>query len=94
MINITKKGNKAWVTFSIKPTMDGDVFLCGEWNNWEEEKMKMKKNGEYYIRRTLDCDKSYQFGYKVGSDVWLCDSEVESIVSPFGSQNNQINIRS
>jgi len=87
MLKITKKGNKAWVTFTFVPESKSEVFLCGEWSEWKDEKMKVKKNGECYLTKVLKCDESYEFGYKL-DDTWNCDSEVESVESPFGSKNS------
>ncbi len=92
MLKITKKGNKAWVTFSVVPTQDSDIFLCGEWSDWEEEKMKVKKSGEHYLTKVLPAGKSYQFGYKTDNDKWICDNQTELIKSPFGSYNSLLKI--
>lgn len=91
MLKITKKGDKAWVTFSITPKEECEVFLCGEWNGWEDEKMKVKKSGEHYLTKVLKCDESYQFGYK-SNNVWSHDSEVETVETPFGSKNSLLKI--
>ena len=91
MLKITKKGNKAWVTFSIIPMSESEVFLCGDWNEWENEKMKVKKNGEYYLTKVLQSGDSYQFGYKTGN-IWSYDNEIESIDSPFGSKNSLLRL--
>ena len=53
MIKITKKGKKAWVTFSKMPSSDEEIVLCGEWNDWNDEVMKVKKSGEFYITKVL-----------------------------------------
>ena len=91
MLKITKKVNKVWVTFSMVPTADGEVLLCGEWSDWKDEKMKVKRSGEYYLTKVLSAGKSYQFGYKTG-DIWSCDNEVESVESPFGSKNSLLRL--
>ncbi len=87
MVKITKKGQKAWVTLSILPNDGENVSICGEWNDWQDEEMKVKKSGEYYITKVLPLGKEYQFGYKINQDGWQCDNELESVQSPFGSQN-------
>lgn len=89
MVKVTKKGNKAWVTFTAP--VEGEVTLVGEWNDWEPEEMKVKKNGECYLTKVLKTDASYQFGYKVADD-WIVDDETESIANPFGSQNSLLNL--
>ena len=92
MLKITKKGDKAWVTFSMMPTSEEKVFLSGEWNDWKEEEMKSKKNGEFYLRKFLKCDNEYQFGYKTENAFWICDNETPTIDSPFGTKNSVLKI--
>lgn len=91
MLKITKKADKAWVTFSIIPAPDSEVFLCGDWNDWQDEKMKIKKSGEHYLTKVLKCNETYQFGYKIDNN-WSCDSEVESVDSPFESKNSLLKL--
>ena len=87
MIKVTTKGNKAWVTFTIHPEGASEVQLCGEWNEWENEPMKLKKSGEFYVTKVLPIGSEYQFGYRVNGNQWHCDDELECIPSPYGSQN-------
>jgi 1,4-alpha-glucan branching enzyme len=88
MLKITKKGNKAWVTFSIVPESDEKISLYGDWNDWEEEEMKVKKSGEFYLTKVLPCENEYQFGYKVNNKSWICDSDTKTVNSPFGTKNS------
>lgn len=92
MIKVTKKGKKAWVTFSILPEENETVCICGEWSDWQDEPMKVKKSGESYITKVLAVGKEYQFGYRVNSDRWVCDRELESVESPFGTQNSLLTL--
>lgn len=87
MVKVTKKGAKAWVTFSILPNGDESISICGEWNDWQDEPMKVKKSGELYITKILPSDKEYQFGYRV-DNAWQCEDELESVDSPFGTKNS------
>lgn len=92
MIKITTKGNKSWVTFSIIPNEGESVEICGEWSEWENEPLKTKKSGEMYITKILNCDKEYQFGYRVNGTEWRCDDEAECVPSPYGTQNSVIKL--
>lgn len=92
MIKITKKDDKAWVTFSMTPEGDEKFEICGEWNDWVHEPMKLKKSGEYYITKILSTDAQYQFGYRINNSEWRCDDECELIASPFGSSNSLLKI--
>ncbi len=91
MVKITPKGKKSWVTFSFTPKEDEDVVLCGSWNKWKSEAMKMKKSGEFSLRRLLDANAQYEFGYRVNG-AWHCDDELECVTSPFGSQNSLLKL--
>lgn len=85
MLKITKKGNKAWVTFTAP--VEEDVLLVGEWNDWEPEEMKVKKSGERYLTKVLATGRTYQFGYQTKA-CWYKDDETECVASPFGSENS------
>ena len=69
MITLKKNGQKVWVTFTM-PAADhiNDVVISGEWNDWSEEPLKQKKNGDFYITKVLRADNSYQFGYQQKQD--------------------------
>ena len=91
MVKITKKGKKAWVTFTVPAESAEACYLCGSWNDWKEEPMKVKKSGEHYLTKVLKCDEIYEFGYK--SEVgWSEDSSCERVDSPYGSKNSQIKL--
>ncbi len=92
MIKVTKKGNKAWVTFTHKPEQGESVMICGEWNDWSDEAMKAKKNGEYWITKVLPQDSAFEFGYRVDANAWHCDDELDRVDSPFGSQNSLLKL--
>ena len=91
MVKVTKKGKSAWVTFTVSPENAHSVKLCGSWNEWREERMNIKKSGEYYLRRKLDLDNEYQFGYLIDAE-WSCDSDLECVASPFNSQNSLLKL--
>jgi len=92
MIKITKKGLKAWVTFTVMPNEGEVVSISGDWNDWKDEPMKVKKSGEVYITKVLSLGKSYQFGYRVNENEWRCDDTLECVQSPFGSQNSLLKL--
>ena len=92
MIKVTKRGKKAWVTFSFKPEHDinGVELLC-ECNDWKPESMKKKKNGEYYITKIVAIPSVYQFGYKIDGK-WQTDDSCKLVASPFNSNNSLLEI--
>lgn len=91
MVKITKKGNKAWVTFTSPVESAEKVELLGEWNDWQAEEMKQKKNGEFYLTKILKCDQSYQFGYK-SAEEWIIDDTLEMVTNEFGSHNSLLSL--
>ncbi|MBU1667322.1 hypothetical protein KKC13_02825 [bacterium] len=93
MLTIKKNGNKAWVTFTFSPTnVVENVAILGEWNQWKEEPMKKKKNGDYYITKVLTSGNSFQFGYKVNGNDWVREEQCASVPSPFTSQNSLLTL--
>jgi hypothetical protein len=89
MLMIKKNGNKVWVTFTFSPTDSVEnVAILGEWKNWNEEPMKKKKNGDYSITKILNSGDSFQFGYKVNNQEWVCEEECSTICSPLGTLNS------
>lgn len=93
MITIKKSGEKVWVTFSYTPVQTiEDISVVGEWNEWKEEPMRLKKNGDYSLTRVLKPENSFQFGYKVNGDEWITEENCPSINSPFASQNSLLEL--
>ncbi len=89
MIKMKKNGQKVSVTFTFVPSEEVEnVSISGEWNDWKKEPMKKKKNGEFYVRRSLKAGNTFEFGYVVNDEVWMTDSECPSVPSPFHTQNS------
>jgi len=94
MLKIAKKGKNVQVTFTIPAEEAGEVesiALMGEWNDWEPEVMKQKKNGDFYLSKVLEADKNYQFGYYAEGN-WKTDADCNSVESPFGSYNSLLEL--
>ncbi len=91
MLGITKKGEKVWVTFTAPVEESEAVELMGEWNDWEPEVMKQKKNGDFYLTKVLDAGSVYQFGYHNDGE-WVIEEILECIESPFGSHNSVLEL--
>ena len=88
MIKTKQNGNKVWVTFTV-PSQEGfeSVILSGAWNAWEEEPMKLKKNGEFFLTKVLPAGTSFEFGYKINGRDWMPEGECCTVPSPFGTHN-------
>ena len=92
MVKITKKGKKAWVTFTAPTTECETVAIKGSWNDWKPETMKQKKSGEFYITKVLPVDETYEFGYLVDESDWITDHDLPKTESPFGSKNSVLEL--
>lgn len=93
MIKVTKKGNKAWVTFTFQPENSvKSASLVGEWNGWQYEDMKQKKNGEFYMTKVLSDSSEYEFRYVINQDEWVNEPQIATIGNPYGSNNSLLQI--
>lgn len=86
MVKIKKQKNKAWVTFNISVDAN-EVFIKGSWNGWKQEAMKRKKDGSFYIRKSLPLNNRYEFGY-LADGRWITDDTLETVETPFNSNNS------
>jgi len=91
MLKITKRGNKAWVTFTAPAAECEHVHLKGSWNDWKPEAMRRKKNGEFYLMKILPVDSSHEFGYVVDG-AWLIETDLPKKPTPFGSENSVLEL--
>ncbi len=92
MVKITKKGKKAWVTFTAPVEDCQTVAIKGSWNDWTPEMMKRKKSGEFYITKVLPTGQSYEFGYLVDESDWMADHTLPMTDTPFGSKNSVLKL--
>lgn len=70
------------------------VYLCGDFNQWEEKSLRLKKNkaGDYSVSLTLPLGK-YQFKYNVDGQYWINDDAADAYPSNvFGSDNSLIEL--
>ena len=92
MVKITKKGKKAWVTFTVEGNGSEDMKIQGSWNEWEPENMKKKKNGDFYLTKILKTELCYEFGYLNSEGKWVTDSTLPHVSSPYGSENSVLEL--
>jgi hypothetical protein len=93
MIKVTKRGKKAWVTFTM-PASSAVTGLAikGSWNGWQAEAMKRKKSGEFYITKVLPVGERHEYGYVPDGDGWLADASQPCVETPFGSRNSVLEL--
>ncbi len=93
MIKINPKGIKAWVTFTFQPHGEvSSVAVAGDWNDWEPEPMKRKKDGSFYLRKYLLMGRNYEFRYLIDGTHWVNDAHAPHVNNPYGSQNSLLEL--
>jgi hypothetical protein len=92
MIKATSISNgKVYVTFTFKPETDVEkIELAGSWNNWEKQKLRKKRNGEFYITKLLPAATVYEFKYIIDDNEWLLDDEADTTPNNYGTLNSVI----
>jgi 1,4-alpha-glucan branching enzyme len=84
------------VTFELANDISklaGQVFLAGDFNNWDIENLPMKKHksGEFTISLDLEKGREYQFKYFVEGGTWLNDAEADKYVpNEFQGENSVV----
>ena len=84
------------VTFIIPKDMAGsagEVFLVGEFNNWDirTHPMKRRKDGDFNLTLSLEKGREYQFRYLLDGNVWENDNEADKYVkSPYADCDNSV----
>jgi 1,4-alpha-glucan branching enzyme len=82
------------VTFSLPAAVQGEtVYLVGDFNNWDEQAMPMKrlKDGSFEIILELHKNNEYQFRYLVNGSEWHNDWQADRYVpNPFSGDNSVV----
>lgn len=99
MIEKTPVANRKTVkvTFALPAdAAEKSVAVVGDFNEWDENKDKMKldkKNGVWSKTLTLKSGNSYQFRYFVDESKWVNDDQADRIVpSPYFSENSVVEV--
>ena len=92
MIKISKNGRRSWVTFTASFPNCASCYIKGSWNEWKPEKMKKKRNGDFYLTKVLKTGESYQFGYMPNNMGWETEEECKRVPTPYGSENSLLEI--
>lgn len=92
MIEITSDGK---VIFIFDYSTDEQVYLVGDFNNWDEGSHPLKKrdDGRWFIGLKLPPGE-YEFKYKVGAQ-WYNDYAADNYVqNVWGSDNSVVIVKS
>ncbi|MBE2271001.1 MAG: isoamylase early set domain-containing protein [Anaerolinea sp.] len=89
-----KTKNVCKVTFSLPAAVQGEtVYIVGDFNNWDEKAMPMKrqKDGSFTVTLELEKGRDYQFRYLVNGTDWHNDWEADRyVVNPFSGDNSVV----
>ncbi|MBN2302962.1 MAG: isoamylase early set domain-containing protein [Anaerolineae bacterium] len=70
-----------------------DVFLVGDFNDWDETATPMQgfKNGKFKVTVDLEAGNEYQFRYLVNGNQWHNDWDADKYVAnPFSGDNSVV----
>jgi 1,4-alpha-glucan branching enzyme len=90
----TKQGIKQWkVTFSLENTDANEVFLVGDFNEWNPKTHPMKSDGNgTWVRDVIISPGKYEYKFMVDGQ-WKEDPKNEQqSLNCFGTYNNIINV--
>lgn len=87
---------KVRVTFSMTPLEGvGQLFLVGEFNEWNETATPMTKleDGTWSVSLTLEDNREYHYRYLADGHTWHNDWQADHYVrNKFGSDNSVVNL--
>jgi len=86
---------KCKVTFELPQGIEGaeDVYLVGDFNNWDEQatQMEKKRGNRFSVTIDLEPDREYQYRYLVNGKEWHNDWEADKYVAnPFSGDNSVV----
>lgn len=95
---LTSKRNICKVTFRLPKAAApaaNEVNLVGEFNNWDNNALFMKKlkDGDFVTTIHLEAGREYQFRYLIDNSRWENDWNADRYVpTPFGSNNSVVTL--
>ncbi|CCO24844.1 isoamylase early set domain-containing protein [Maridesulfovibrio hydrothermalis] len=73
---------------------NGDaIYLVGDFNDWDENSIPMKKlkSGNFTVTLDLEVGRDYQFRYLAGSDSWFNDNDPDRTeMTHYGDAENSV----
>ncbi len=90
----SKTGKKCRVTFKLPSQVEASsAALLGDFNNWGDGAVPMKKlkKGDFSATLSLDVGKSYRFRYLLDESRWENDWEPDGYVAnDFGTEDSVV----
>lgn len=86
---------KCKVTFEAPESAEGaeEVYLVGDFNNWDERAtlMEKKKGDRFTITLDLELNREYQYRYLINGKDWHNDTQADRYVpNPFSEYNSVV----
>lgn len=83
------------VTFKLEKNVANsaaEANLVGDFNNWDENGLKMRKlkNGDFTLTINLEKDKEYQFRYLLDSEHWVNEPKADKYIPNSHSSENSV----
>ena len=78
------------VTFEIDSSSANQIFVAGDFNNWKETDLALKKqkNGSFKLSINLATDNKYEFRYIIDGN-WANERDADEYQqNEFGSENS------
>lgn len=88
------KTNTWYVTFRLSKEANADTaYVCGDFNDWDKEKNKMRKlkNGGFTTTLQIEPGGAYRFRYWVDGERWENDWDADGYApNDFGSEDSLV----
>jgi len=83
---------KKRVSFYLRIPEAKEIYLAGDFNNWDKSSLPLNRDSKGAWRKTLTLKKGeYQYRYIVDGE-WYTDPNKEQCPNPFGTQNNLLKV--
>jgi len=91
-----KNGNNCRVTFRLPAEVDAkQVELCGDFTDWEENPLEMKrlKDGSFSRTVYLQTEREYRYRYLLDGAYWENDWAADAYAAnPFGAEDSVVRV--
>ena len=89
----TKRATTPSTTFILHAPEAGEVFLCGDFNDWRPDELKARRFKDGTWRKSLPLKPgSYQYLFLVDGQWWADPDNPARARNPFGTENSVIEI--
>ena len=87
---------KTKVQFQIDAPEAREVFLAGDFNEWDGESIRLKKKrgkhkGRFATELALEPGR-FEYKFLIDGD-WVCDPDKGRVKNPFGTDNSLIDVQ-